>query len=78
MEQQELWAEHARFMDELVSSGFLVLGGPLGDGPRVLLAVQAENAEAINSALAEDPWSRNGLLETVSVEPWTIRLDGRG
>jgi hypothetical protein len=28
---QTLWDEHAAFMDQLTSDGFIVLGGPMGD-----------------------------------------------
>ena len=48
MEEQELWPEHARFMDDLVADGFLILGGPLEDGRRVLHIVDAESAEAVH------------------------------
>jgi uncharacterized protein YciI len=77
IEGQAGWPEHAEFMDGLVDEGFLVLGGPIGEGERVLLAVHAVDAEAIRSRLAADPWHRDGLLLIASIEPWTIRLDGR-
>ena len=32
--EQEGWAEHAAFMNKLVDEGFIVLGGPIGDGSR--------------------------------------------
>lgn len=35
--EQEAWAEHATFMNALAEAGFVVLGGPLGDGSRNLL-----------------------------------------
>jgi hypothetical protein len=31
LEEQSGWGEHASFMDGLVDSGFIVLGGPLAD-----------------------------------------------
>jgi uncharacterized protein YciI len=77
MEEQELWPEHAEFMDGLVADGFIVLGGPLGDGRRVMLVVEADNEEAIRSRLAPDPWVERDLLRIVRVDSWTIRLDGR-
>jgi uncharacterized protein YciI len=77
MREQVLWDEHAAFMDALVEDGFLVLGGPLSDGRRVLHVVSAENEDAIHARLTEDPWTANGLLTTTSVERWTILLDGR-
>jgi uncharacterized protein YciI len=76
LEQQSGWAAHAAFMDGLVESGFIVLGGPLADEFRVAHAVEAESEQAVRSTLASDPWSGTHLaLE--SVERWTIRLDAR-
>jgi uncharacterized protein YciI len=75
LEEQSGWVEHAAFMDGLVESGFLVLGGPLGDG-RVVHAIEAESADAVRETLARDPWSGTHLV-VEAVEPWTIRLDGR-
>jgi uncharacterized protein YciI len=76
MEEQELWPEHAAFMNGLAADGFVRLGGPLGDGERILLVIHVEDAEAVRARLAADPWSENGLLAIASVEPWTIRLEG--
>ena len=67
---------HAAFMDALVESGFVVLGGPLADERRVFLAVEAGSADDVRSTLAADPWSRTHLSDPI-VEPWTIRLDAR-
>jgi hypothetical protein len=64
-------------MDGLVDSGFIVLGGPLADERRVVLAIEAESEDAVGATLARDPWSGTHLLVD-TVEPWTIRLDGRG
>src|SRR6266487_4644350 len=54
--QQQAWDQHAAFMDGLVDDGFLVLGGPLGDGERTLHAVEAADEREIWARLAEDPW----------------------
>ena len=76
MEQQSGWAAHASFMEGLVDAGFVVLGGPLADEQRVVLAVEAESEDAVRATLARDPWSETHLrIDTI--EPWTIRLDGR-
>jgi uncharacterized protein YciI len=76
MEEQSGWPEHASFMDGLVDDGFIVLGGPLSDEHRVVHAVEAESEEAIRATLARDPWSETHL-RVDTIEPWTIRLDGR-
>ena len=63
-------------MDELVEGGVIVLGGPLGDEQRVVHAIEAESPDAVRATLGRDPWSETHLrLDTI--DPWTIRLDGR-
>jgi uncharacterized protein YciI len=76
LEAQSGWVEHAAFMDGLVESGFVVLGGPLADEQRVVLAVEADSEEAVRATLARDPWDRTHLV-IESIDRWTIRLDGR-
>ena len=76
LEEQSGWAAHASFMDDLVRTGFVVLGGPLADECRVSLVVEAESEHAVRATLARDPWSYTHLrIETI--DAWTIRLDGR-
>jgi hypothetical protein len=77
MREQDEWDAHARFMDALVEDGFVVLGGPVGDGERILLAVQAEGESEVEARFSEDPWRPMGLLLTDKIEPWEILLDGR-
>ena len=76
LEDQSGWEAHAEFMDGLVDSGFVVLGGPMADEQRVILVVEAASEEEARATLARDPWSGTHLV-VASVEQWTIRLDGR-
>jgi hypothetical protein len=76
LEDQEGWDEHAAFMDGLVDAGFVVLGGPLADGHRVILAIEAAGEDEVRDTLARDPWSGTHLVVD-TVDAWTIRLDGR-
>jgi uncharacterized protein YciI len=76
LEEQTGWPEHAAFMEALVDDGFIILGGPLGDERHVVHVVEAESEQALRATLAHDPWSETHL-QVESVEPWTIRLDGR-
>jgi hypothetical protein len=76
LEEQSGWPAHASFMDGLVDDGFIVLGGPLADEHRVVHVVEAESEGAIRARLARDPWSESHL-RVESIDPWTIRLDGR-
>ena len=77
--EQSGWDEHAAFMDALAQEGFVVLGGPLGegDGDDALLIIEAEDEEAIQARLAEDPWP-DEMLTTTSVRPWSVLLRAPG
>ncbi|MCW2756639.1 MAG: hypothetical protein JWO46_385 [Nocardioidaceae bacterium] len=74
---QSGWTEHAAFMDALVADRTVVLGGPIGDGERVALVVEAADEDAVRRALAADPWLVDPVLAIAAIEPWTIWLDGR-
>lgn len=76
LEEQSDWPAHADFMDGLVEAGFIVLGGPLADEQRVVHVVEAASEDEVRATLARDPWSETHLVID-TIDPWTIRLDGR-
>jgi uncharacterized protein YciI len=76
LEAQSAWEAHAAFMDDLVARGVVVLGGPLADEHRVVLAIEVASEDAVRSALSADPWAGSHLVLD-SLERWTIRLDAR-
>lgn len=71
--EQAGWDAHAGFMDALAEAGFVVLGGPIGegDGDNALLVIDADNEAEIRARLAEDPWT-DDMLPIESVRPWSI------
>ena len=73
--EQQGWDEHAAFMDALVEEGFVVLGGPVGegDGEEALLVVDADTEARVRARLADDPWGED-MLVTESVRPWSVWL----
>ena len=73
--EQSGWDEHAAFMDALVEEGFVVLGGPVGDGDgeNSLLVVDAGSEAIVRARLAEDPWFE-GVLTIESIRPWSVWL----
>lgn len=77
MREQDGWDEHAKFMDDLVDEGFIVLGGPLEGDRETMHVVEADSEEAIRERWATDPWWANGMLTPVRIERWTILLDSR-
>jgi uncharacterized protein YciI len=72
--EQDKWSEHAAFMDALVEEGFVVLGGPFGDGVLVMLIINTDNEVEVERRLADDPWIQMGILTIASVQPWQILL----
>ena len=74
MRLQKQWPEHAAFMDELADNRFVMLGGPLDDGPKTLLVIDSSGEAEIRSTLAQDPWSKSRLLELESIQLWTVLL----
>jgi uncharacterized protein YciI len=75
--EQREWQAHAAFMDDLVADGFILLGGPVGDGQQTLHVVEARDENEVRRRLAEDPWARARLLEVGSIRSWTLWLDFR-
>jgi uncharacterized protein YciI len=73
--EQEGWDEHAAFMDGLVEDGFVVMGGPIGDGEGedTLQVVEAASEEAVRERINDDPWGED-MLTTKSVQPWQVWL----
>ena len=74
MTDQVAWPEHAAFMNLLVDEGFVVLGGPVGEGERVLLVVSADSEAAIRRRIEADPWTPLRLLPIASIEAWRVLL----
>jgi uncharacterized protein YciI len=73
--EQEGWVDHATFMDGLVEDGFVVMGGPIGDGEGedTLQVVEAQSEEAVRERINDDPWGED-MLATKSVQPWQVWL----
>jgi uncharacterized protein YciI len=74
---QAQWNEHAAFMDKLTAEGFVILGGPLGegDGDDVLLVIDAADKETILATLHDDPWIQSEILKVKAIHRWTIFLE---
>lgn len=77
IEAQEEWPEHAAFMMQAASDGFVVLAGPL-DEEGALIIVRAESREAVEARFAQDPWTVSGLLVTERIARWQLRIGSVG
>ncbi len=74
---QELWTEHAAFMDDLFGRGLIELAGPMADGSGALAVVRSESVDDVRRWFAADPWTVHDVLPVHEVSEWTIFLDGR-
>ncbi len=72
--EQDAWAEHAAFMDGLVNEGFILVGGPLGDGEHTLHMVEAADEREVETRMGADPWAARGLLRIGALQRWSIWL----
>ncbi len=59
---QRAWDEHAAFMDGLVEDGFVILGGPIADGERALLMVEAADEAEIEARMVGGSLGFDGAL----------------
>jgi uncharacterized protein YciI len=74
MEGQVEWRTHADDMNALVAEGFMLLGGPLTGLRDVLPIVRAASEREAEARLAEDVGTVMGLLQTLRIDPWWLRL----
>ena len=74
MREQDKWPEHVDFINGVADRGFLLLGGPVGDGSpyRAMLIVNAETEAEVLSGLDDDPWTTAGVLETATLDRWDV------
>lgn len=78
--EQPGWDEHARFFDELVEQGVVILGGPIAstdEADIALLAVTAADEPELRTIFADDPWASSGILRIKEAREWTLWLDSR-
>jgi uncharacterized protein len=65
--------EHYGFLRKVKDS--IVEGGPLlgpdGFPAAMLIVVDRENEEAVRSFIADEPYTKNGLFESVSIRRWS-------
>jgi uncharacterized protein YciI len=72
--EQAAWEEHASFMDSLADEGFILAGGPLGDGQHTLHMIEAADEQEVTDRMGQDPWAAIGLLRIGMLERWSIWL----
>jgi uncharacterized protein YciI len=74
LEGQTDWTGHAAFMDDLFARGIALLVGPLEDTRQALIVMRAASDAEVAERLAPDPWTVSGLLVTMMISRWQLRL----
>jgi uncharacterized protein YciI len=74
LEEQQGWEAHRAFMNALEAEGLVRLGGPLGEREDVLLVFRAKDEGEIEQHLADDPWTKSGILSTTRISRWNLRI----
>jgi uncharacterized protein len=74
LQAQPEWEGHRVFMNALEAEGLARLAGPLIGSGEVLLICRAGSADEIEERLAADPWTRSGILATVRIAKWDLRV----
>ena len=60
--------------------GVIIIGGPIASDDEsdiALMAVQAEDADAVRSIFDDDPWTVHRMFLIKDVRAWSLWLDGR-
>jgi uncharacterized protein YciI len=69
---KQLRLEHYAFLRKV--KGTIVEGGPLlgpdGVPTAMLIVVERESPEAAHAFISEEPYTRNGLFESISIRRW--------
>lgn len=74
LEEQADWEAHRAFMNALEAEGRVCLGGPMEEREDVLLIFRADSKDALQRVLADDPWTRSGILTTTRISRWELRI----
>ena len=76
MREEKGWEKHADFMNAIETERFVVFRGLLAGchKRRATLVIEAPDEQVIRKRLAEDPWTRSGILRNVGYYSWEILL----
>ncbi|MEJ5915306.1 YciI family protein [Pseudokineococcus sp. 1T1Z-3] len=68
--------EHREYLRGLHAGGSLVMSGPWADGTGACLVYRVEDEREARALLEADPFSREGVVEVVSVRAWSVVVGG--
>lgn len=68
--RQAVRPAHRDYLWSLANAGKLLHAGPFVDDSGALLIYEAESLEEAQAMLAEDPFSKNGIVKASSINEW--------
>jgi uncharacterized protein YciI len=74
-EAQPDWDAHQVFVDQLVTEGTIVMGGPFTDFSGSLVLFEGLTADEVRSLIAADPFVENQVFVIEDVRDWTVYVD---
>lgn len=77
-QEQPGFPDHAKFVAELESSGFIAMAGLMQPSNDVLFIFRAESEEAVRQRMAQDPWQKDGHARLGRVEEVHFRIGAPG
>lgn len=69
------WDAHARFIDDLVARGTMVMGGPFGDNSGSMSLFEGVSEEEARRLIDGDPFVHNEVFVLEEVREWTVFVD---
>jgi hypothetical protein len=74
-EAQPGWDDHARFVDDLVDRGTMVMGGPFSDHSGSLVLFEGVDSNEARRIVDGDPFIQNGVFVLDAIREWTVYVD---
>jgi uncharacterized protein YciI len=65
-------AEHRVYLNQLVAEGKLLMAGPFADETGGIIIFEAVDQAEVESMMAADPFTINGVFATTEIKPWTL------
>lgn len=63
---------HRDHINELFERGVVRLSGPFADQHGALIVYEADDISAARALVADDPYTRAGVVEELDLREWTI------
>lgn len=68
----EVRPRHREYLNGLLEAGKLYKSGPFTDGSGALIIYEAEDLAEAQVLLANDPFSKNGVINEATLREWKI------